>query len=207
MPESFTDTPLLSDRFDAALAYALAHHRRQLRKGTDIPYVAHLLSVTALVLEMGGSEDEAIGAMLHDLVEDGGGPAALADIDQRFGAAVAHIVEANSDTQAPKDGHDDWHERKRAYVASIAHKTPDAVRVSLADKLHNARAILQDYRTHGDALWTRFKTGSGPAIRGYYRALLDAFEQRRADLGPQGQAAVDELRRVVEEIDRLAAEG
>ncbi|MDX6732384.1 MAG: hypothetical protein QOC54_2332, partial [Baekduia sp.] len=97
MPESFTDTPLLTSRFDAALHYATAHHARQLRKGTTVPYAAHLLAVASLVLEMEGDEDEAIGALLHDVVEDGGGRTALAEIEAAFGPAVAAIVLANSD--------------------------------------------------------------------------------------------------------------
>ena len=202
MPESFTDTPLLTERYDAAMAYALQHHRRQLRKGTEIPYTSHLLSVSALVLEMGGSEDEAIGALLHDLVEDGGGPAALVQIEQRFGPAVAHIVEANTDTdEEPKPP---WRERKEAYVASIRTKDAAALRVSLADKLHNARAILRDYRAVGEDLWERFKTDSGPDVRWYYRALLDAFEERRSDLGPGGAAALDDLRRALDELDAVS---
>jgi (p)ppGpp synthase/HD superfamily hydrolase len=100
MPEFFTDTPLLTERFDDALRYATAHHARQLRKGTPVPYAAHLLAVASLVLEMHGDEDEAIGALLHDVVEDGGGADALAYIEQTFGAAVAAIVLATSDSVA-----------------------------------------------------------------------------------------------------------
>ncbi len=202
MPESFTNTPLLTERFDAAMAYALEHHRLQLRKGTSVPYTSHLLSVSALVLEMGGSEDEAIGALLHDLVEDGGGPAALAHIEQRFGRDVANIVEANTDTDVePKPP---WRERKEAYIASIATKNPAALRVSVADKLHNARAILRDYREVGEDLWKRFRVGNGSDVRWYYRALFDAFKERQADLGPGGVAALDELGRTLDELDDLS---
>src|SRR6187431_496390 len=98
MPESFTDTPLLTARFDDALHYATAHHAQQLRKGTPIPYAAHLLAAASLVLEMHGDEDEAIGALLHDVVEDGGGSKALEEIRAAFGDEVADIVLANSDS-------------------------------------------------------------------------------------------------------------
>src|SRR5512132_3966255 len=98
MAESFTDTPLLTERFDAALHYATRHHARQLRKGTPVPYAAHLLATASLVLEMHGDEDEAIGALLHDVVEDGGGSAALAEIEEAFGPQVARIVLDNSDS-------------------------------------------------------------------------------------------------------------
>jgi GTP pyrophosphokinase len=195
--------PLLTKRFDDAYLLASEHHRRQLRKGTAIPYLSHLLAVASLVLEMGGTEDEAIGALLHDMVEDGGGPAALGDIRARFGPDVARIVDANSDTDV--DPKPPWLERKAAYIAAIAHKQPDELRVSLADKLHNARAILLDYRVHGEALWARFRTGEGESVRWYYRALHEAFAARRDDLGSGAQPFLDELGRVVGELDRLAA--
>ena len=204
MPEAFTDTPLLTERFDAALHYATAHHTRQLRKGTPVPYVAHLLAVASLVLEMRGDEDEAIGGLLHDVVEDGGGSRALAEIEAAFGPAVAAIVLANSDSVDEGGAKGDWFERKRAYVASFPQKTPPALRVSLADKLHNARSILIDYRTHGDALWARFRQGQGLATRVYYRELAAAFERERGRMGEHASPAIDELRRVVDAITALA---
>ena len=207
MSESFTDTPLLSARFDSALHYATRHHARQLRKGTPIPYAAHILAAASLVLEMHGDEDEAIGALLHDVVEDGGGRRALAEIEAAFGPAVAALVAATSDTLDPDEdrrGGAGWYARKRAYVDAIAHKQPDELRVSLADKLHNARAILLDYRTHGDGLWDRFKAGEGDSIRWYYRSLFDAFAARRDALGERAVPALEELGRTIAEIDRLA---
>lgn len=207
MPESFTDTPLLTDRFDAALHWATAHHARQLRKGTPVPYAAHLLAVASLVLEMHGDEDEAIAALLHDAVEDGGGRAALEEIEATFGAAVAAVVLANSDRV---DGEDEveggraWFERKKAYLDAFATKSPAALRVSLADKLHNARSILLDYRTHGDDLWARFGQRQGLATRIYYRELARAFEREAPRLGPFAQPHVGELRRVVDAITALA---
>jgi (p)ppGpp synthase/HD superfamily hydrolase len=200
--ETYTDTPLLGDAFDRALLLATDHHRRQLRKGTSVPYVSHLLSVAALTLELGGSEDEAIAALLHDAVEDGGGAPMLERIEREFGADVARIVQANSDTDVqPKPP---WRERKQAYVASIGHKQPDELHVSLADKLHNARAILLDYRTHGETFWTRFNSGDGASIRWYYRALYDAFDARRDALGPAAEPALEELGRTIAELDRLS---
>jgi (p)ppGpp synthase/HD superfamily hydrolase len=208
VPESFTDTPLLTTRFDAALHYATRHHARQLRKGTPIPYAAHILAVASLVLEMHGDEDEAIGGLLHDVVEDGGGRAALAEIEAAFGPAVAAIVAANSDTLDPKDDNNSggagWYARKRAYVDAFATKSPAALRVSLADKVHNARSILLDYRTLGDDLWGRFGQGLGLATRVYYRELAAAFERERGRLGDAVQPYVDELRRAVDAITALA---
>src|SRR3954454_10573907 len=207
MPESFTDTPLLTGRFDDALHYATRHHARQLRKGTPIPYAAHLLAASSLVLEMHGDEDEAIGALLHDVVEDGGGRRALAEIEERFGPAVARMVLDNSDS-VPAEGEEKprWYERKKAYIDAFPRKSPAALRVCLADKLHNARSILLDYRTDGDALWGRFGQGQGIATRIYYRELAAAFERERGRMGDAAQPFVDELRRVVDAITALAEE-
>jgi (p)ppGpp synthase/HD superfamily hydrolase len=201
VPEEFTDTPLLTARFDAALHYATRHHAQQLRKGTPIPYSAHVLAVASLVLEMHGDEDEAIGGLLHDVVEDGGGPQALAEIEAAFGPAVAEIVLANTDSL---DDHDGWYERKRAYVDAFGSKSPAALRVSLADKIHNSRSILLDYRTVGDAIWARFRQGQGIATRIYYRELAAAFERERDRLGDAAQPYVDELRRTVDAISAHA---
>jgi (p)ppGpp synthase/HD superfamily hydrolase len=195
-PEPGTRKPL-SDRFTAATAYALAHHREQRRKGSEIPYAAHLLAVTAITLEMGSTEDEAIAALLHDVIEDGGGAAAEAEIASRFGTEVAAMVRANSDTDVePKPP---WRARKEAYIAGIATKSPGAVRVSIADKLHNARSIVADRRQVGEAVWDRFSAGRDEVLW-YYGALLEAFESRRAELGAGTVAALDELGRMVEEL-------
>ena len=151
---------------------------------------------------MGAMEDEAIGALLHDLVEDRGGPQALEAIRRRFGDDVARIVAAKSDTdEEPKTP---WRARKEVYIAAIAHKRPDELRVSLADKLHNALAILLDYRTHGEELWARFKTGEGASVRWYYRSLFEAFLGRAQDLGPGAAPALEELGQTVRELESLA---
>lgn len=166
---------MLSTRFDEALVYAHDAHRRQRRKGTRIPYVSHLLAVAATVLEHGGTETEAIGALLHDVAEDQGGLERLADVQVRFGAAVATIVEGCTDAWGePKPP---WRERKEAYVAHLRGVSPSVALVSAADKLHNARAILRDHRVHGDALWARFNAPRD-ALLWYYSALAAAFEAR-----------------------------
>lgn len=207
MPESYSETPFLTARFDAALQYANAHHALQLRKGTPVPYVSHLLGVASLVLEMHGSEDEAIGALLHDVVEDGGGSTALDHIRTTWGAAVADIVLANSDVvdeEEPREGGRAWYDRKRTYVDSFPAKSPASLRVSLADKLHNARATLLDYRTLGDEVWTRFSQKQGLATRVYYRELANAFEREEHRIGEHAAPFVGEFRRVVDAITALA---
>ncbi len=185
----------LSERFDAALAYATRVHAGQFRKGTPVPYVSHVLAVAALVLEEGGGEDEAIAALLHDAVEDGEGRRELARIRRQFGEEVARIVWACSDTdQKPKPP---WRERKERYIAHVREAPADVLRVSCADKVHNARSILLDYREQGERLWERFSVG-GDETLWYYEQLVAAF--RHAG----GGRLVDELERVVREIGRLS---
>ena len=188
----------LSARFEAALPFAAGLHRDQVRKGTNTPYVSHLLGVAAIVLEHGGNEDEAIAALLHDAVEDQGGASTLRAIHDRFGGAVAAIVAGCTDTDlVPKPP---WRPRKEAYVTHVASASPSVRLVSAADKLHNARTILADYRRHGDAVWERFSGGKEGSLW-YYRALVDAFRAHgRTPL-------LDELDGVVSEIERLAAGG
>lgn len=196
-------------RYGAALAFADARHRGHVRKDTDIPYVSHLVSVSALVMEHGGDEDEAIAALLHDAIEDRGGsdPTLLKEeIEANFGAPVLAIVLGCSDSTTSVNK-PDWETRKRAYVAHLATAPAGVLRVSCADKLHNARAILHDYRALGEPLWTRFGIARGNAEVGrarqlwYYRELVRAFRARGAAV-PAG--LVDELHRVVTELHELA---
>jgi (p)ppGpp synthase/HD superfamily hydrolase len=186
----------LSSRFQDALVYATQVHADQVRKGTPIPYVSHILIVTGLVLENGGDEDEAIAALLHDAAEDQGGEARLADIRTRFGDRVADIVRGCSDTTTrPKPS---WEGRKRRYLEHLPSASASERLVSAADKLANARAILGDYREMGEAVWTRFNA-SRDQILWYYRELVNAF--RKAG----GPPLVEELDRVVSAIEDLAA--
>jgi (p)ppGpp synthase/HD superfamily hydrolase len=184
----------LTPRFDAAMQYALEIHRRQERKGSRVPYATHLLGTAAIVLHYGGSEDQAIAALLHDAAEDQGGKWRLDDIRTRFGDAVARIVDACTDTL--EDPKPPWDPRKRAYLARIATEPEEARFVSAADKVDNARAIVADLRLHGRALWDRFTGGTRSLW--YYAALVEAF--RAAGGGP----LVEELARTVEEMKRLA---
>jgi (p)ppGpp synthase/HD superfamily hydrolase len=186
----------LTRRFEDALVYATQAHEGQRRKKTSVPYVSHLLAVCALVLEDGGNEDEAIAALLHDVVEDQGGAGRAAEVRRRFGDRVADIVVACSDTDVrPKPP---WRPRKEAYIAHVR-TAPDAVRrVSLADKVHNARTILADYRVVGEDLWKRFSAGGDDQIW-YYESLVDAFRRETAS------RLLDDLARVVAELKSLRA--
>ena len=182
----------LTPRFVEALAYATQVHAGQSRKGTTVPYVSHVLGVCALVLEDGGGEDEAIAALLHDAVEDGGGLPVLEEIRRRFGERVAEIVWACSDTdETPKPP---WKARKARYIDHVRAAGPDARRVSCADKLHNARSILRDYRVHGERIWSRFNAPPEEQLW-YYRSLVEAFRQ------PDRSPLVEELERVVGELE------
>ena len=185
----------LSRQFEKALIYATRIHGGQLRKKTRIPYIGHILGVTAIALEYGANETEAIAALLHDAVEDCGGAKRLGDIERKFGEKVARIVEGCTDTdQIPKPP---WRERKEAYIAHLKHASASTRLVSAADKLHNARAILHNLRQEGDKLWSRFNGGKEGALW-YYRSLVSAFlEHGRAEL-------IEELDRVVTEIEELA---
>jgi len=187
-----THHPKLGSRFDEALAYASRAHWRQVRKATDVPYVAHLLAVASLVLEHGGGEDEAIAALLHDAVEDAGGAPRRDDVRARFGDDVVRIVDACSDHEGePKPP---WRERKLAHLARLANETDARVRLVVAcDKLHNARSVLADYERHGAALWARFNGGREGTIW-YYRSLADELVRGGpAALGAELEHLVDAL--------------
>lgn len=172
----------LSESFYHALQLAFELHRDQQRKGSGVPYLSHLLSVAALVLEAGGDEEEAIAGLLHDAVEDQGGLETLARIRAGFGERVADIVLACSDsTEVPKPP---WRQRKEAYLAHLEQAAPSVLLVSCADKLHNARSILADHHTVGPALWERFRASRDETLW-YYRALVDLFTRR----GPQALCA------------------
>jgi len=188
-------TPL-SRRFEAALVFATRLHAKQTRKGTRIPYVSHLLGVASLALEHGADEDTAIAALLHDAVEDQGGKPTLARIRRRFGARVAEIVEGcTDDDTVPKP---EWRVRKERYLRHLDIAPADVRLVSACDKLHNARAILADYRVLGEALWKRFKGGRDGTLWNYH-SLVQAFS--RHGMTP----LVAELARVVAELDQLVA--
>ena len=191
---------ILSQRFEDALVYSARLHAKQIRKGTTIPYVSHLLGVAGIVLEHGGNEVETIAALLHNTVEDQNGADTREEIRRRFGDAMVSIVDNCTDAEViPKPP---WKERKEQYIARLSHASPSILLVSAADKLHNARAILGDYRALGENLWDRFNGGKEGTLW-YYKSLVDAFKQAAA--GTALAPLIEELERVVGEIEKLSA--
>jgi len=172
---TFTETPQLSTRFETALVYATQLHANQVRKGSGVPYISHLLSVAALVLEDGGDEDEAIAALLHDAIEDQGGAKTREEIRQRFGEKVVSIVDGcTEDETLPKPP---WKERKLNYLEKMRLASSEIRRVALADKLHNARSIVADWEQEGEKVWQRFKGGKEGTLW-FYRSFLEIYQQK-----------------------------
>ena len=181
-------------RFETAMRYAHQVHQGQRRKGTGIPYIAHVLGVAAIAMEYGADEDEAIGALLHDAAEDGGGEARLAEIRAQFGDAVAEIVLGCSDSlvEDPEDKLP-WRERKENYLAHLENASASVCLVSAADKLHNVRSIIRDYRAHGSDIWERFQ-GRRDGTLWYYETVAHVLVHRyRTQLTRDLQEEVDAL--------------
>ena len=189
---------VLTERFTRAVDYARTLHT-EFRKGTQIPYMAHLLGVASLVMgEAGGpipvTEDMVIAAILHDTVEDHGGTPRLNDVEKKFGANVARMVAGLSDTFAEDhDKKEGWEARKTAYIKRLRHEDEDVLLISAADKLYNAKAILDDLREIGPAVWERFKRGPSEQLW-YFNSVLGIFRLRMSN------RIVAELQRVVSEL-------
>ena len=183
----------LTQRFEQALVYAYRLHAEQIRKATGIPYISHLLSVTALVLEDGGDEDEAIAALLHDAVEDQGGKETRAEIYRQFGKQVGVIVDGC--TEFDTEIKPPWHERKQRYLEQLRQGSQQVRRVALADKLHNARSLLHDYRQQGETIWLMFSTGK-EGILWFYHSLIELYSQTHTS------PMLQELARVVGELEQ-----
>lgn len=186
----------LSPRFQLALGYALRAHSGDTRKGTGVPYFAHLAGVMSLVFEAGGDQEQAVAALLHDVVEGRGGPERLEEIRERFGERVARIVAGC--TRGPGEGGDARDERRGRYVDSLPEKDEEVLLVSAADELHDARSTLRDVRRGGDDHLERFGAPREEVLD-YYRGLRDAFRA-----SPLEGWIVDELARTVDELLEVA---
>ncbi len=192
-------TATLTSKFSEALTYAAAAHAGQTRRGTAIPYLAHCLSVAALALEAGCDEETAIAALLHDVVEDCGGPPRLSEIREQFGEVVAATVSACSDTdQTPKPP---WKARKQAWLEAFPRMPPAAQLVSTCDKLHNARAIVGDLYEMGEVVWQKFNGGREGTLW-YYATFVNLCRETTLP-----SALVEYLRRVVETMRVVANAG
>ena len=161
---------MLSEKFIQAVSFANEVHKGHVRKGTQIPYISHLMAVASLVMESGGSEDEIIAALLHDAVEDGGGKPVLDKIKERFGQNIASIVDDCTETY--EDPKPPWKGRKESYISHIKEGNPSVQLVSCADKLHNVRCILSDYRQEGETLWNRFNANKEETLW-FYQSMAD----------------------------------
>ena len=186
----------MSERFAEAVAVANELHGGQVRKGTKIPYISHLLIVAGTVLQNGGDEDEAIAAVLHDTVEDCGGKPVMEKIRQRFGEKIAGLVDGCSETYIqPKPP---WRERKELYIENIKSAGPSVRLISCADKLHNAASILSEYRKVGEKVWDRFNADKSETLW-FYSAMVDALRGAGED-----RPILKELEATVKDLQSLA---
>ncbi|MFN6540318.1 MAG: HD domain-containing protein [Nostoc sp. EkiNYC01] len=185
------NTVKLTEKFESALVYATRLHANQTRKISGVPYISHLLSVAALVIEAGGSEEEAIAALLHDSIEDQGGKVTREDIRQRFGEIVIAIIDGCTESDTPPKP--PWLERKHRYLENLRHASPSVRLVSLADKLHNARSLLADWQQRGDAIWVEFNNSKEKTLW-FYQSLIEVYHQTGNDWMTQ------ELERIVNEL-------
>ncbi len=193
---------ILGRRFDEALMLAVSLHRGDVRKKKETPYLAHVLGVCALVLHDGGNEDEAIGALLHDVLEDHPEELGAEEIETRFGSTVADIVRSCTDTPPDYEGgpKPPWRERKEHYLAELLHATLAAQRVSLADKLDNVREIIVDLRKDDPTVWCRFTVGRDLQLW-YYRGVLEVLQ-----FNWRGGFLLSEYERTLRDLEVLAAE-
>lgn len=179
-------------RLNAAFEFAADRHREQVRKASGVPYLTHLMAVAACVGEHLGSEDQVIAALLHDVIEDQG--VSRAELEQRFGGAVADLVVACTDAfETPKPA---WRLRKERYLVQLRDHGADVKLVSVSDKLHNARSIQRDYRVLGSAVWRHFSVPPAETLW-YYRAATDALAHGWS------HPLVDELSEVVDALEKL----
>jgi (p)ppGpp synthase/HD superfamily hydrolase len=196
------DTVKLTQRFEEALVYAFRLHAEQVRKGSQTPYVAHLLGVANIVLNYGGDEDQAIAALLHDAVEDQGGRARLEEIRQNFGEEVAEIVAGCTDAwETPKPP---WRKRKEAYLQHLKTAPPGVVLVSCADKIDNARSTLRDYRRVGEPFWSHFRGGKTGTLW-YYHNLVQIL--REVCMLPIALELAQVVSEIEQEVARQSATG
>jgi (p)ppGpp synthase/HD superfamily hydrolase len=190
-----------SEQYEAALRVATVAHRRQMRKGSGLPYIIHPVHVSVILLRHGFSMESVIAGLLHDVVEDQGYD--LADIDGRFGARVAEMVDALSERKSDAEGvKRPWDVRKREALQQLREASREAIAVKCADTLHNAHSFVQDLRLEGSEVWRHFNRGPQSQL-GYYRRILSIAEERLGDhpLVAELADAMAQLARAIDETD------
>ena len=186
---------MLTDRIAQALALAVKAHKGQYRKGTTIPYISHPMAVAAIALEHGANEDQAMAALLHDAIEDGGVEYAK-EIQEQFGDEVLAIVEGCTDGVPDASGYKgSWKMRKERYLAHLQSASVDVILVSSSDKLHNARSIVEDQLKTGNEVFTRFSATKEQTLW-YYSSLAEIFERKNSPIAPALLETVQTMKRL-----------
>lgn len=188
-----------TDRISAAFALAALVHEKQTRKSTDIPYISHPMAVAAQVSVWGGSEDQFIAALLHDVVEDGGAQY-MPVIEEHFGKHVLDLVMACSDA-APQRGQPKgaWIERKEKYIANLRSAADEVLLISAADKWHNLASILADAKQLGEMVFDRFirqdfeRTDKKKMVLWYYKEIISVYRERKVAAAPELDSLLDEI--------------
>lgn len=188
-----------TDRISAAFALAALVHEKQTRKSTDIPYISHPMAVAAQVAVWGGSEDQFIAALLHDVVEDGGAQY-MPVIEEHFGKHVLDLVMACSDA-APQRGQPKgaWIERKEKYIANLRSAADEVLLISAADKWHNLASILADAKQMGEMVFDRFirqdfeRTDKKKMVLWYYKEIISVYRERKVTAAPELDSLLDEI--------------
>lgn len=191
-----------TDRISAAFALAALVHEKQKRKSTDIPYISHPMAVAAQVSVWGGSEDQFIAALLHDVVEDGGAQY-MPVIEEHFGKHVLDLVMACSDA-APQRGQPKgaWIERKEKYIANLRSAADEVLLISAADKWHNLASILADAKQLGEVVFDRFirqdfeRTDKKKMVLWYYKELLAVYRERNVPVVVELENLLSEIKNV-----------
>ncbi len=186
---------MLTDRIAQALALAVKAHKGQYRKGTTIPYISHPMAVASIALEHGANEDQAMAALLHDAIEDGGAQYAK-EIQDQFGPHVLAIVEGCTDGVPDALGYKgSWKMRKERYLKHLESASVDVVLVSSSDKLHNARSIVEDQLKTGNEVFTRFSATKAQTLW-YYSSLAEIFDRKSSPVAPALNETVQIMKRL-----------
>jgi (p)ppGpp synthase/HD superfamily hydrolase len=194
---------MVTEKIAKALVLAVEAHDGQKRKGTDIPYIAHPMGVASIALDHGADEEQAMAALLHDAVEDGGSHYAQR-IREQFGDRVADIVDGCTDGVADANGKKEaWKPRKERYISHLQNATDDVLLVSGSDKLHNARAIVEDLLQIGPAVFDRF-TASKEQTIWYYESLAGVFMRRQTPMAQALSDTVERMKQLSNETSRSA---